>query len=104
MSDFHKKCENYNKASVLGLGPEVIECYTCADRYAIIKMQRINGETIHKLKESRKYNRKYDDEFNKIKNALYENGIISTNIIDDDAHDDNFMIDNSSGKIYGIDF
>lgn len=99
---FNKIAERYKKASDLGLGPHFYKCYTYKLGHitdGVIVMEYINGETIRNLRREGRITPEIERRYNDLCNELYKN-----DLIDSDSHEDNFMVDNDTGRVYGIDF
>ena len=127
IEQFKKSADNYKKASYLDLGPHFYKSYTFEKnivehgvilKHGVIVMDCIHGDTIKKLKDDDKINdrhhlrhpeiprlpKKFTPEiqrrFDDLCNELNKNNLIITH----EDHDDNFMVDRETGRVYGIDF
>jgi len=94
---FIKRCELTKSAGLLDFGPKYICSYKTKNYYVVI-MEKINGVTLNQIHMTSEIRQ----QLKLLKSNLKKHRLIAGDF-SDDLHNDNFMIENDTGKIYAID-
>jgi len=106
-ANFNISVSKYMEASRLGLGPTFYNNYLCPDKnIGVIVTQYIKGITIKKAIDIGRFNLENPDDKKRLDDLIHNlrsNGIIPAENLAD-THCENFMLEDRTNRIYGIDF